>query len=359
MYEFHPMPNKQSPLLVFVGGFLGAGKTTLILKAAELLQARAMRPAVITNDQDAGLVDTQQALAHDIDTREVSGGCFCCRFSDLLDAAEQLAEYRPDVILAEPVGSCIDLSATILQPLRAFHHGDYRVAPLTVLVDPAMAQRVQRHEVSLEMAYLIRNQLAEADLVCSTKRDLYGNSAGLPFPVDFFLSAKTGEGVGEWLDEVLTTTRVVGAHLLEVDYSEYGAAEAALGWLNVHAFVQLSEPATPLAFSGPLLDEIESALTGAGIAIAHLKIFDRASSGWMRASICANGQEPVPAGDLLAEPARDHELAINLRAVADPAALESIVRQAFRNVTGRVQIGHFGAFRPAQPMPEHRFAQRA
>ena len=353
------MLEKQHPLLVFVGGFLGAGKTTLILKAAELLKASGQRPAVIMNDQDAGLVDTQHALTHHIDAREVSGGCFCCRFSDLMAAADQLVDYGPDVILAEPVGSCIDLSATILQPLRALHQGRYRLAPLTVLLDPEMVDRVQRNEVPPEIAYLVRNQLAEADLLCLTKCDRYTRAPELSFPLDFQLSARTGEGVGEWLDEILATTRVVGAHLLEVDYGQYGAAEAALGWLNVHADVQLSEAASPSMFSGPLLDQVEHALTGANISIAHLKIFDRSSSGWIKASICANGQEPVPEGDLLAEPARDHELAINLRAVADPVQLEDIIRQALVGVAGRVQIRHLGAFRPAQPTPEHRFAHRA
>lgn len=353
------MSEKQLPLLAFVGGFLGAGKTTLILKAAEMLRARGQRPAVIMNDQDAGLVDTQHALAQHIHTREVSGGCFCCRFSDLMEATDQLAAYQPDVILAEPVGSCIDLSATILQPLRAFHGGEYRLAPLTVLLDPEMAEQVERNETSPEIRYLVRNQLAEADLLCLTKADRYTHSPELPFPVDFRLSAKTGEGVGEWLDEVLATTRVIGAHLLEVDYDEYGAAEAALGWLNVHASIQLFEPASPLTLCGPLLDRIEEALTAASIPIAHLKIFDRAPSGWIKAGIYSSGQEPVPAGDPLAEPAQDHELAINLRAIADPIHLESVVRQAVDRVAGHVQIRHFGAFRPLQPTPEHRFAHRA
>ena len=80
------MPAQKLPLLVFVGGFLGAGKTTLILKAIDLLKRQGKRAAIITNDQDVQLVDTRQALAQDVLTREVAGGCFCCRFSDLMEA---------------------------------------------------------------------------------------------------------------------------------------------------------------------------------------------------------------------------------------------------------------------------------
>jgi hypothetical protein len=42
---------------------------------------------------------------------------------------------RPEVIFAEPVGSCVDLAATVLRPLLVMKR-TIRVAPLTVLVDP-------------------------------------------------------------------------------------------------------------------------------------------------------------------------------------------------------------------------------
>ena len=45
---------------------------------------------------------------------EVAGGCFCCRFPDLLAAIRELqATAAPEFILAEPVGSCTDLAATV------------------------------------------------------------------------------------------------------------------------------------------------------------------------------------------------------------------------------------------------------
>jgi len=123
--------------LVLVGGYLGAGKTTLILRVADMLRRRGQRVGVILNDQDSGLVDTRMAEAAGVDSREVAGGCFCCRFGDLLEAAQSLRRARPDVIFAEPAGSCIDIAATVVQPLLAWHRDVYRVAPLSVLVDPA------------------------------------------------------------------------------------------------------------------------------------------------------------------------------------------------------------------------------
>jgi CobW/HypB/UreG, nucleotide-binding domain len=361
MTEGEAQREGRRPLLAFVGGFLGAGKTTLILKAAELLKARGYRPAMIFNDQDSGLVDTRRAQAEQWTASEVSGGCFCCKLSDLMEAADELIAYRPDVILAEPVGSCVDLSATILHPLRDMHGGRYRLAPLSVLMDPQMAARVAKHEVAPAIRYLFEQQLAEADLTCLTKSDLARTDRGLSnrclgYPIDFELSAKSGQGVVAWLNEVLASTRVVGARLLAVDYQQYGAAEAELGWVNLHADVELEHAASPLAVCGPLLEAMEEGLKADAIEIAHLKVFDRAGAGWVTASICSGGHAPIPSGDLLAEAGRNHELAINLRAVADPSDLQGVVERSLRDLLGAVRVRHLAAFRPAQPKPQYRFS---
>jgi hypothetical protein len=56
-----------------------------------------------------------------------------------IDAAVRLSAHAPEVIFAEAVGSCTDISATTLQPLKLYHKDRFRVAPYTVLVDPARA----------------------------------------------------------------------------------------------------------------------------------------------------------------------------------------------------------------------------
>ena len=348
----------QTPLLIFVGGFLGAGKTTLIIKAAEMLREKGLRVGVITNDQDAGLADTFHSQSQDFPTSEVAGGCFCCRFSDLLDAADRFAASRPQIIFAEPVGSCIDLSATILQPLLAWHGETHRLAPLTVLLDPAYATRLESGELNPNVEFLLRNQIAEADLLCLTKSDLGSGPQQLCFPIDFHLSARSGAGVAAWIDEVLGSRRVVGAHLLDVDYGHYARAEAALGWLNLQADLYLHTPASPSLVVGPLLDRLESRLTADGIEIAHLKLFDRASSAWVKVTISSNGAEPLADGDLLAEPSRHHQFVVNLRALADPELLRTVVARTLEEFGGEMHVRHIGAFRPAAPVPEHRFKAR-
>src|ERR1043166_4619423 len=155
---------------IMIGGFLGAGKTTSVARLAERLTRRGLRVGLITNDQGTELVDTAMLRSRGFATEEIPGGCFCCRFNSLLDAARKLtAESRPDVFIAEPVGSCTDLVATVTYPLRRMYGANFVISPLSVLVDPIRALRVlgfeQGGRFSEKVLYIYRKQLEEADLL--------------------------------------------------------------------------------------------------------------------------------------------------------------------------------------------------
>ncbi len=224
------------PTVIFVGGFLGAGKTTLILAAARELKKRGMRCAAILNDQSDALVDTQLAELHGVPSGEVTDGCFCCRLSDLAVQLEAMLAYAPEVIFAEPVGSCTDISATVLHPLM--QDGAYRLAPFTVLVDPLRAEALMQTDADEDIAFLFRKQLQEADLVCATKSDLYPKLSPLGVQHVRQISAQSGQGVVAWLDEVLEGELSAQKDVLDIDYERYAQAEAALAWLNFHGIFE-------------------------------------------------------------------------------------------------------------------------
>ena len=346
------------PTLLFIAGFLGSGKTTLILQAAKVLLARGKRVALLTNDQSSQLVDTAWAAASGLPVAEITGGCFCCRFSDLVTQLDELSRYDPDVIFAEPVGSCTDISATVLQPMKAEHRDRFQLGPLTVLIDPAAAETHTQAPDSL-VSYLFQKQIAEADLVCLNKIDLPHSGSGLPENIDFFLSAETGAGVEAWLDVVLAGSIKAGHRILDIDYEKYAAAEAALGWLNWHAVVTLAEPLSPALLIGPLLHSLCLALEEKEIAIAHCKLLDRTDVSVLKASLCRNAEQPVIRGELLAPPAASHELLLNLRAHGDPAVMREVVASVSAKLPGSVEVHLFDTFRPPAPKPQRRFKHPA
>ena len=343
------------PTLAFIGGFLGAGKTTLILTAARELEHRGFRAAVILNDQGDSLVDTRLAQSRGLAAGEVTGGCFCCRFSALMEVVDALQTHNPDVILAEPVGSCTDISATTLQPIRSAYPA-YGLAPFTVLVDPARARQLLQPEADADLAFLFRKQLEEADLVCFTKSDLYPDAPDLPGATARQLSAKTGQGVAAWLDELLSGKLAAGGRVLQIDYEQYARAEASLAWLNLEATIELDVPTSPALLLGPFLERLDQRLTAAGIPIVHLKTTDETPAGFLKAALCSNRQEPAVEGALDASPASQHQLLVNLRAAGSPEQVRGIVESELQGLGGNVATLSIACFRPAAPRPEHRFA---
>ncbi|HEX4810113.1 MAG TPA: GTP-binding protein [Bryobacteraceae bacterium] len=349
---------RERPHLIVVGGFLAAGKTTLILAAGRMLANQGLRSAVILNDQGDSLVDTEFARSSGFDAGEVTGGCFCCRFSELVAIAEQLRAHSPDVIFAEPVGSCTDLSATILQPLQDAYGDRFQLAPLTVLVDPWRAQQLHDPDI----AFLFQKQLEEADLVCFTKSDLYSDLPGLRcvdirnIPVRQ-ISASTGQGVAAWLDEVMSGELALSGTILDIDYERYAKAEAGLAWLNAELHIECDPALSPALLLGPLLDELDRALTKAKISIVHLKALDRTPTGLIKAALSSNGGEPLVEGALDASPDRSHDLLINLRASADPTPVREIVERALESLPGHKLDIRLNCFSPAAPKPERRKAK--
>jgi hypothetical protein len=307
------------PIIAIIGGFLGAGKTTLILAAARLLEARSLRVAVILNDQGDDLVDTHLSRAAGLDCDQVTGGCFCCRLPDLVDAAGRLLAFRPDVIFAEAVGSCTDIAATTLRPLLRDHETEFRIAPLTVVVHP------QDQFDNPDLDYLFRHQLAEADLLFHR-----------------------GDDIPQWLD-LLLSAAPAATKPLEIDYTRYAEAEAALAWLNARVAAHAEPPVSPAMLIGPLIDRLEPQ-----IALVHLKLFTQCDSGYLKAALTANGQDPQVEGALDASPSAQHEILLNIRALEDPDRLRVIVERELNALPARLEWRHLQCFRPSPPVPHTR-----
>lgn len=89
-----------------VSGFLGAGKTTLILKLMEEAFA-GKKVAIIENEMGDVNFDGKKIEKEGGTIREISAGCVCCTLlQDFRTTIEELEEtMKPDYILVEPSGS--------------------------------------------------------------------------------------------------------------------------------------------------------------------------------------------------------------------------------------------------------------
>jgi len=359
---------------IMIGGFLGAGKTTAIASLALYLKNKGLRVGLITNDQGSELVDTAMLRAKGFSTEEIPGGCFCCRFNSLVDAASKLTESNsPDVFIAEPVGSCTDLIATVTYPLRRIYGERFDIAPLSVLLDPIRAERIfgltQGGKFSEKVLYIYRKQLEEADLIVIAKTDLIDVprlealtqrlSAEFPHAQIRHISIRAELGVNAWFEEVATGTPSRRA-AMTVDYETYAEGEALLGWLN--ATIQLSQLGEGFDSSlvlEALATEIQQQLIPS--EIAHLKMTLSPDSGLGDiAVINLVRSDFVPELSLrLEQPVPSAQLIVNLRAEAAPETLSMALEKALATLSHRfpsllARLEHLEHFRPGKPEPTHR-----
>jgi Ni2+-binding GTPase involved in maturation of urease and hydrogenase len=375
--------NKENPemakiKMILVGGFLGAGKTTLLAQAARRFAHEGKRVGMITNDQAKELVDTGLLKGEGFDVQEVAGGCFCCRFRCFMSVADGIIEQTDaEVLLGEPVGSCTDLSATVLQPLKEYYGKRYDVAAFTVLADPdrlreAIDDAAQAEGFPPEVLYIYRKQLEEADIIAINKADtlaaaqvaelkaaLTNRFPGRPV---IAISALTGDGVDEWM-ALINATEQGGRRITDVDYDTYATGEAVLGWLNATARLGPQSPAAATDWRHFMLEFMANILARCRMKnaqIAHLKLLLDLGKSSLVANLTGNGQEAMIRGEADAS-AAGGLLTINARVHISPDDLKAIVAAALESIAAqfnvRADIQGVESFSPGRPQPEHRYAK--
>ncbi len=168
--------------MTFVGGYLGAGKTTVI---NELL-ANSDRPiAVIVNDVGAINIDASLIRKRHGDTIELTDGCICCSSLDGMGAALDQIRARP-----KPPGHVVVELSGVAEPTRMLPWGQSAGFMLDGVVVVVAADQLAIHEPSeaapasstssassaptirqLVDGY-IRAHIEAADLLILTKGDL-------------------------------------------------------------------------------------------------------------------------------------------------------------------------------------------
>jgi len=360
--------------LIFAGGFLGSGKTTALGALARLLIQRDMHVGIITNDQTENLVDTvivkQMLIELGVPVEEVVEGCFCCKFDDLINQMEKILAHNPDVLMGEPVGSCTDFVAAVANPIKIHYQDTFRFAPFSILVDPDRVRELLLNETGTlfpeEVSYLFQKQLEEADIIVLNKIDLLTeqetnrllSALGDKFPEKTVtaVSAKEGDGMDRWLEDLISGRPGANTVLRQIDYDRYATAEAVLGWLNAAFKMTASEPFDANEFARTLALRLRETFKHRNAEIGHLKFVITSAGKAMWANVTHLAAEPAISGEQLGKLSHA-TLILNARVRLEPDQLEALVRDSLSEVfeeSGlQSEIVDMQCFSPAYPEPPY------
>jgi len=157
----------QAPIPVtLIGGYLGAGKTTLV---NHLLHERGERRiAVLVNDFGELPIDDALIESRDGPLLRLAGGCVCCSFgSDLMAALLQMQALQP-----APQHILIETSGVALPAAVARMLGLLQGVQLDARLVLADAETLRRQAADRYVGELVREQLLQADLLLLNKTDL-------------------------------------------------------------------------------------------------------------------------------------------------------------------------------------------
>ncbi len=350
--------------LILTGGFLGAGKTTLITQACKYLKKQGVKTAAVGNDQGKDLVDTAYLQYHGISTDQVTGGCFCCNFSALESSLELFKiTTAPDIVFAESVGSCTDLVATVLKPLQRLHP-DITLT-LTVLADACVLFRQLKTGQFIyknNVQYIYDLQLDEADIIIITKSDLLPQYDSLQlkrilqkkYPSKKILTQDNfiEIDVAKWL-QVVESCHPEERLSLTIDYKKYGEGEAELAWLD--AIVQLDGESAKKG-AGLFIERFRRHIEGQNWTIGHLKFLLKV--GDTETKISFTSSDTDVSNDIILPESRCARLLVNARIQCEPEELrlgfEKIVKQVKEELTCKIIVSELNSFKPGFPKPTHR-----
>lgn len=149
-----------------IGGYLGAGKTTLVNHL--LRHADGIKIAVLVNEFGTLAIDADLIEAQDETLISIAGGCVCCSYgNDLIQAMLDLQQLdpKPDHVVIEASGvalpGAIGSSISLLE--------DYHLDGIVVMCD---AETIQEQAANDYIGDTIERQLTDANLVLLNKGDL-------------------------------------------------------------------------------------------------------------------------------------------------------------------------------------------
>jgi Ni2+-binding GTPase involved in maturation of urease and hydrogenase len=342
---------KKQRIMVF-SGFLGSGKTTAMVQTAKHLAERGIKAALVTNDLGGNLVDTAYARLENVPVAEISEGCFCHDVPYLTQTFRYLTDtVQPDIILAEPVGSCVDLVRSVYSELDRGFAEQFELAPFVAVMDPVRYNSIYMEDSVVNtfnppVTYMYKKQLEEAEILLLNKTDTLAQAellsvlasleANFPGKRVIPVSSASRDNYQAWI-ESFTQGQISAVLDLDIDWDYVIQAENTMAWYNKEAEAEAAEPVDWNAFTADLMQSLREAFAAAQLEIAHLKIICANGADYAKAALTGTSRQ-VTVSRAMSQACKKVKLNVNIRALTLVDKLEELMESMLTTCAARHNV---------------------
>ena len=356
--------------IMLMSGYLGSGKTTSMTALAEYLNSVGKKACLITNDLGSNLVDTAYVNSHKIPVLEISNGCLCHDVDQLVEKIHiHMQKENPDIVIFEPVGSCVDMVEHVYKDMDRRFREDYVLAPVSAIVDP-----IRYREVYLEgkrgtdigetaVAYGFCKQLEEADLLLLNKMDLLSreDSAEIMISLEkefpgvpvIQISGLKRTNIDLWADYVLTHESSIRGLDIDMGLIMEGCEE--MGWYNKVCTVETANAVDVHKFCEQYLSEIRKVFAEQNRQILHVKVNVEAKGKYLKAAL-TNTKGTIQMTGTLKEFCGEGVINVNIRALMLPKPLAELMEGTLERMLEKLDVhmkdNKLQSFLPVEEAPE-------
>ena len=326
------------PKFAVISGFLGAGKTTVMMALTQYSPAVAM----ISNDLGEGveLADHRFAALSGCTASQITDECICFCHDRLLDTVEARFNAGKTLVVSDIPGFGVGALEHVYHGLA----GRLDFAPFTVIVEPAVIETLR---AGGDLAHIQDAQLCESDLIALNKCDLLS-----PEEIDracAFLAARYPEAkvlpisarLGDGIDALFRALMEGGASMRhpEIDYEgealQTEMASLSEAYYQYYARVCCND-CDGTAYLRDLAEEITFTPLKP-VAIPHLKLLAWTPDGDYGRVDWMHGQA-LEITRPFARPCTELAVVINATAACEPKRLDSMISVAEQTVSDRFQL---------------------
>jgi G3E family GTPase len=159
-----------------VAGFLGCGKTTLMLMLSkEIAEGGKRKVALVVNEIGEIPVDGKIIEESGMRVKDIGGGCICCEVASTFAKTVYglYKDFHPDHVLVEPTGVAVPRQVKLAAQMSG-RDAKISLGPAIVLFDATRPAELLDMDM---LGQLVVTQVKDADVVAISKVDAVDETA--------------------------------------------------------------------------------------------------------------------------------------------------------------------------------------